>query len=138
MRWAAKARASRCAAGTLAAAALRSASVMRNPAASVSTLSNFRVYSTTAASPRGRTSATMSPAILSTFAWVSRLRPRKAENSCSKPGAEASSLSGGTADLAEAIDPVADPLPLRLEGGAVDDEARGDVGDVLGRSEEHT
>ena len=32
-------------------------------AASVSTLSNFRVYSSTAASPRARTSATMSAAI---------------------------------------------------------------------------
>src|SRR5476649_460548 len=73
----------------------------------------------------------MSAAILSTFSSVSRLRPRKAENSSSKPGAEASSLLGGTADLAEAIDPVADPLRLRLEGGAIDDEARGDVGDVL-------
>ena len=48
----------------------------------------------TAASPRARTSATMSAAILSTFSSVSRLRPRKAENSFSKPGAEASSLSG--------------------------------------------
>ena len=87
MRWAAKASASRCAAGTLAAAALRSASVMRKPAASVSTWSNFLVYSTSAASPRARTSATMSAAILSTFSSVSRLRPRKAANSCSKPGA---------------------------------------------------
>src|SRR5262245_21463796 len=66
----------------------------------------------------------------STFSSVSRLRPRKAENSFSKPGAEASSLSG-TGNLAEAVDPVADALRLRLERGAIDDEARGDVGDVL-------
>src|SRR5882724_1297272 len=131
MRCAANASASRCAAGTVAAADLRSASAMRNPAASVSTLSNFLVYSTRAASPRARTSATMSAAILSTFSSVSRLRPRKAENSLSKPGAEASSRLGGTADLAEAIDPEADPCRLRLERGAIDDEARGDVGDVL-------
>src|SRR5512142_3250057 len=75
----------------------------------------------------------------STFSSASRLRPRNAENSCSKPGAEASSLSGptllaclsGTAHLAEAVDPAANPLRLRLERGAVDDEARGHVGDVL-------
>src|SRR6185503_6900448 len=34
-------------------------------------------------------------------------------------------------DLAEAVDPVADPLRLGLERGTVDDEARGYVGDVL-------
>ena len=62
---------------------------------------------------------------------MSRLRPRKVEKSFSKPGAAASSLLGGTGDLAEAVDPAADPLRLRLERGAIDDEARGDVGDVL-------
>src|SRR5689334_20263280 len=75
----------------------------------------------------------------STFSSASRLRARNAAKSCSKPGAEASSLSGttllaclsGTAHLTEAVDPVADPLRLRLERGAIDDEARGDVGDVL-------
>src|SRR4029079_2743451 len=66
----------------------------------------------------------------STFSSASRLRARNAAKSCSKPGAEASSLSG-TADLAEAVDPAADPLGLRLERGAIDDEARGHVGDVL-------
>src|SRR5262249_19425839 len=81
--------------------------------------------------PRARTSATMSATTRSTFSSASRLRPRKAENSFSKPGAEASSLSGDTGDLAESVDPVADPLRLRLERGAIDDEARGDVGDVL-------
>src|SRR5262245_22242504 len=131
MRCAAKASASRCVVGTLAAAALRSASLMRKPAASVSTLSNFFVYSTNAASPRARTSATISAAMRSTFSSVSRLRPRKAENSLSKPGAEASSLLGGTGNLAETVDPVADALRLRLERGSIDDEARGDVGDVL-------
>src|SRR5258707_14817671 len=131
MRCAANASASRSGAGTVAAAVLRSASAMRSPAASVSTLSNFLVYSTSAASPRARTSATMSATTRSTFWSVSRLRPRKAENSFSKPGAEASSRLGGTGDLAEAVDPVTDPLRLRLERGAIDDEARGDVGDVL-------
>src|SRR5580698_3158034 len=75
----------------------------------------------------------------STFSTASRLRPRNAEKSCSKPGAEASSLSGptllaclsGTAHLAEAVDPAADPLGLRLERGTIDDETRGHVGDVL-------
>src|SRR5207344_3169573 len=85
----------------------------------------------TAASPRARTSATMSATTRSTFSSVSRLRPRKAEKSFSKPGAAASSRLGGTGDLAEAVDPTADPLRLRLERGAIDDEARGDVGDVL-------
>src|SRR4030095_10541689 len=131
MRRAAKTGASRCAGGTFAAAARRSASERRRPAASVSTLSNFLVYSTTAASPRRRTSATMSATTRSTFSSVSRLRPRKAEKSFSKPGAAASSLLGGTGDLAEAVDPAADPLRLRLQRGAIDDEARGDVGDVL-------
>src|SRR6185437_7945821 len=134
MRRAANSSAARCAAGTFAAAARRSASETRRPAASVSTLSNFRVYSTSAASPRTRTSATMSAAMRSTFSSVSRLRARKAEKSLSKPGAAASSLvgpSGGTAHLAKAIDPVADALRLRLERGAIDDEARGDIRDVL-------
>src|SRR5687768_17439064 len=67
----------------------------------------------------------------STFSSVSRLRPRKVEKSFSKPGAAASSLLGGTGDLAEAVDPATDSLRLRLERGAIDDEARGDVGDVL-------
>src|SRR5687767_809974 len=136
MRRAANTSASRCAGGTLAAAACRSESEMRRPEASVSTLSNFFVYSTTAASPRARTSATISATTRSTFSSVSRLRPRKVEKSFSKPGAAASSLldgplSGGTGDLAEAVDPAADPFRLRLERGAIDDEARGDVGDLL-------
>src|SRR3954454_11478755 len=130
MRLAANASASRCAAGTFAAAARRSASPMRRPGASVSTRSNLRVYSTTAASPRTRTSAMMSATTRSTFSSASRLRPRNVAKSLSKPGAAASSLSG-TAHLTEAVDPAADPLRLGLERGAVDDEARGDVGDVL-------
>src|SRR5471030_1022253 len=77
----------------------------------------------------------MSATMRSTFSSVSRLRPRKAENSFSNPGAEASSLSGpslsGNRQLAEAIDPAADPLGLRLERRAVHDEARGDVGHML-------
>src|SRR5476651_2603085 len=72
----------------------------------------------------------MSATMRSTFSSVSRLRPRKAENSFSNPGAEASSLSGN-GKLAEAIDPAADPLGLRLERRAVHDEARGDVGHML-------
>src|SRR6185503_15972523 len=72
----------------------------------------------------------MSATTRSTFSSASRLRPRNAAKSLSKPAAEASSLSG-TAHLAEAVDPAADPLRLGLERGAVDDEARGDVGDVL-------
>src|SRR5262245_7248832 len=104
---------------------------MRRPAASVSTRSNLAVYSTSAASPRARTSATISATTRSTLSSLCRLRPRKAENSVSKPGAEASSRLGGTGDLTEAIDPMADALRLGLERGAIDDEARGDVDDVL-------
>src|SRR5262245_48304337 len=73
----------------------------------------------------------MSATTRSTFSSVSRLRPRNAENSASKPGAAASSLLGGMGELAEAVDPVADSLRLGLERSAIDDEARGDVGDVL-------
>src|SRR4051812_17973142 len=73
----------------------------------------------------------MSATTRSTFSSVSLLRPRKAEKSFSKPGAEASSLSGDTGDLAKAINPAADPFRLRLERRTIDDEARGDVGDVL-------
>src|SRR5262245_9190570 len=74
----------------------------------------------------------MSATMRSTSSSVSRLRPRKSEKSFSKPGAAASSLlGGGTCDLAEAVDPVADALRLGLERGAIDDETRGDVGDVL-------
>src|SRR5918993_3718373 len=73
----------------------------------------------------------MSATTRSTFSSVSRLRPRKVEKSFSKPGAAASSLLGGTGDLAEAVDPATDPLRLRLQCGTIDDEARGDVGDVL-------
>src|SRR5208282_395248 len=52
----------------------------------------------------------------------------------SKPAAPAASLSG-TGELLgrapEALDPGADFLRPRLERRAVDDEARGDVGDAL-------
>src|SRR5882757_1905592 len=130
MRAAAKASASRRAAGTFTAAALRSSSEIRKPAASLSTRSNLAVYSSSATSPRARTSATISDATRSTFSSVSRLRERKAAKSRSNPGAAASSLSG-TGDLAEPVDPVADALGPRLERGTVDDEARGDVGDML-------
>src|SRR6476469_8565949 len=83
-----------------------------------------------AASPRARTSAMISATTRSTFSSTWRLRPRNAEKSFSKPGAEASSLSG-TTHLAEAIDPMADPPRPGLERGTIDDEARGDVGDML-------
>src|SRR4051794_11175105 len=131
MRCAAKRSASRCASGTFAAAARRAASPMRKPAISQSTRSNLRVYSSSAASPRARTSATMSATMRSTFWSLSRLRARNAANACSKSGAAASSRLGGTAELAKALDPVPDTVGLGLEGGPVDDEVRGDVGDVL-------
>src|SRR2546426_6696825 len=69
------------------------------------------------------------------FPYTTLFRSRKAENSFSKPGAEASSLLGGTGDLAEAVDPVTDPLRLCLERGAIDTTG---ADRSLDRSEEHT
>ena len=92
MRWAANASASRCAAGTFAAAALRSASEMRRPAASVSTLSNFRVYSTSgriAAGAHVGHDVGRDPVDILVGVPIA---PEEGRKFLSKPGAEASSL----------------------------------------------
>src|SRR6185437_12404547 len=84
----------------------------------------------TAASPRASTSARMTATASSTAASVSRCAARSAAKSCAKPGSDVASLRG-IGDLAEALDPAPDLLRARLQRGAVDDEAGGDVGDVL-------
>src|SRR5580658_4499795 len=84
----------------------------------------------TAASPCARTAARISATAASTSSSTSRLAASRREKSAAKPGALASSLSG-IGRLAEALDPAGDFLGAGLERDAIDDEARGDVGDAL-------
>src|SRR5687767_1955150 len=83
-----------------------------------------------AASPRRRTSSMTAATTAATSAWVSRLADSSAVNSTSKPGSRLFSLSG-THSLPEAVDPALDLLVACLEGGAVDDETRRHVEDML-------
>src|SRR5215470_8993674 len=66
----------------------------------------------------------------STSAAVSRLSRRRAAKASAKRGARLTSLRG-ISRLPEAIDPGADFLRPGLQGRAVHDQARGDVGDAL-------
>src|SRR5580700_474259 len=84
----------------------------------------------TAASPPARTAARISATAASTSSSTSRLAVTRRETSAAKPGVPVSSLSG-IGRLAETLDPAGNFLGAGLEGDAVDDEARGDVGDPL-------
>src|SRR5579871_5425605 len=66
----------------------------------------------------------------STSASSSRFVARKSLNAASNPGAALSS-SSGIGGLAEALDPVGHLRRARLQRGAIHDEARGDIGDML-------
>src|SRR5579872_4817214 len=83
-----------------------------------------------ASSPRALTSLRMAAAASSTDASASRRPSRRAANSDAKVGFPAVSLRGMDG-LAETVDEGAHRLGERFERGAIDDEARGDVGDVL-------
>src|SRR5215468_2425477 len=83
-----------------------------------------------AASPRRATSAMIAAAAASTSSETSRFAERSAENLFSKLESLALSLSG-IGNPAEALDPAADLLGTRLQGGTVDDEARAHLGDAL-------
>src|SRR5690242_18679958 len=130
MRAAAKRSASSAAAGHWASAAATSSGVTRSRAGVSATRSKRRVRSMTAASPRVRTSSMIAATAASTSASTSRFSATSVAKDAAKPGARLSSLRG-IGRLAEALDPAAHLLGARLQGGAVDDEARGDVGDVL-------
>src|SRR5512146_2176172 len=84
----------------------------------------------TAASPRARTSSMIAATAASTSASSSRFAATSAAKRSAKSAARLSSLSG-TGGLAEAVDPAAHLLGARLQRGAIDNEARGHVGDVL-------
>src|SRR5579883_2805054 len=114
----------------LALAAAISAGDTRSLAAVRSSLSSRRVCSMTAASPRALTSSRIAPTVASTSAASSRFRSSSAAKSFAKLRAALSSLSG-TGGLAETLDPRIDLGVAGLERDAVDDEARGHVGDVL-------
>src|SRR5271169_1257338 len=97
-------------------------------------LSKRSVYSMTARSPRFRTSARIAATTAFTSAADSRFMAMSFANPLSKPGFCASSLSGTGKLLcggAETLDPSLDFLGPGLEGGTVDGEPRGDVGDAL-------
>src|SRR3546814_2998940 len=66
----------------------------------------------------------------STSAAASRLLSSRAAKAASKPAAALSSLSG-IGRLAEALDPAGQLLRAGLQGRAIDDEARGHLGDGL-------
>src|SRR6516225_9363865 len=88
----------------------------------------------TARSPRSLTAEMIRPTARSTTAADSRLAASRRAKARSNPGRRASSLSGTSQLLgrdAEALDPAPDLLGPRLERRAVDDEARGDLGDAL-------
>ena len=113
------------------AAASISAAGTRIVAGVRSSRSRRLVCSITAASPRAAHVGRGSPPPRRRHrprsrAWRRGTRRKPPRN----PGAPLSSLSG-IGRLAEALDPAVDLLGAGLERGAVDDEARGDVGDVL-------
>ncbi len=56
---------------------------------------------------------------------------QRGEDSRRNPRRDVSSLSGDIGRLAEALEPGSDLLRPRLQRGAVDDEARADLGDAL-------
>src|SRR5262245_9459803 len=115
------------------ACSMRSAG-RRSPPAAKFRRSKRAVYSSSAASPRDFTSATMAPAAASTFSSAARLPATRRSKARAKSGAAALSLSGTGVRLhrrAELGDPVIDLDRPRLHRGAVDDQARGDVGDLL-------
>src|SRR6185369_663610 len=115
------------------ACSMRSAG-RRRPAAVRFSRSKRDVYSRSAASPRAFTSATMAPAAASTFSSAARFPATSRSKPRAKSAAPASSLSGtgvGLHRLAELADPAVDLDRPRLDRGAVDDEPRGDVGDLL-------
>src|SRR5690349_24496670 len=115
------------------ACSIRSAG-RRRPAAVRFSRSKRAVYSSKAASPRAFTSATMAPAAASTFSSAARLPATRRSKPSAKSGAAASSLSGtgvGLHRVAELADPFVDLDRPRLHRRAVDDQARGDVGDLL-------
>src|SRR5690606_21100827 len=115
---------------TLARAFAISSAEMRIGTEARSSLSNRRVYSTRAASPRVRTSARMAATAAPTSASDARFRSRNAVKRCSKSAAEASSRSGIEGGP-ETFDPATDPHRLGLEGGPIDDQPRGDLRDLL-------
>src|SRR5579883_852667 len=130
MRWAARRNAASVSAEQDAAALAISSGATRIVSGVKVRRSKRCVYWITAASPRAFTSARISATTASTSASASRLAASSAANLSAKSVAVVSSLCG-IGGLAETLDPIADLLRARLERGAVDDEARGDVGDML-------
>src|SRR5580704_10705329 len=66
----------------------------------------------------------------STSVSSSRLAARKPAKAAANPGAALSS-SSGIGRLAETLDPIGNFRRAGLQCGAIDDEARSDVGDML-------
>src|SRR5690606_395197 len=108
-----------------------------DPAASPS---KRRVYSSTAASPRWRTSARMSATRCSMAASVSADQCSRALKSASKLADAVDRRAGAAFRLMglgfrdgrrEGVDDAADGLALELERGLVDDQAGADVHDAL-------
>src|SRR5690349_20205837 len=83
-----------------------------------------------ATSPRRRTVARISSTAASTSAAASRFAPAKAANSAAKRGELVLSLSG-IDGVPKTIDPSRDFVRPCLERRAIDDEARGHVGNPL-------
>src|SRR6185503_11247228 len=102
----------------------------RSVAGVSSILSSRLVCSISASSPRLRTSSMIAAAAASTSAASSRLAARNFAKAAAKSFALLSS-SSGIGRLAETLDPAIHLRRTRLQRGTIDDEARGDVGDML-------
>src|SRR5688572_6017007 len=105
-----------------------------------STWSQRAVYSSTAASPRARTSARMAATVDANAALASADQCRRAWNAASKPpsvvarrrGLAVAVMASALVDSAcEDVDELADRLLLELERGLVDDQPRTDIHDAL-------
>src|SRR5690349_16358530 len=112
------------------AAAAISAGEIRIVAGVSSSRSKRLVQSMRAASPRRRTASIISSTTASTSAAASRFAPAKAANSAAKRDESVRSLSG-IDGVPETIDPSRDFVCPGLERRAIDDEARGHLGDAF-------
>src|SRR3984957_7767167 len=107
-----------------------SAEATRMVAGVSSSLSKQPVYSITATSPRFFTSSRMTATAASTSSASSRFKSSNAANSRAKPGAAVSGPRG-VGGRAGTLEPGAQHGRVRLEREAIDNQARGHVGDGL-------
>src|SRR5512134_4042459 len=139
MRAAAVASASRTAGSSPASARSRSAAGISSAATlAAATRSKRCVYSSTAASPRARTSATIAATARSTESSWDASRAVSTASRASKPGARVESRAmsgmGGGCGL-EGLDERLEALALQFERRLVDDQAARNRHDLLDRAQ---